>query len=103
MLAMASQKRPALFRPNSGVPAAARHEEPAVGDVDLNSQSSGVSYSTVAGRKRHLSESENLQLLKRPVPIFVSPSSSAQSQSPEVTVSFGFPLTLSPLGLFLRF
>ena len=64
MLAMASQKRPALFRPNSGVPAAAGHEEPAVGDVDLHSQSSGVSYSTVAGRKRHLSESENLQLLK---------------------------------------
>ena len=72
------------------MPAAAGHEDPAVGEVDLHSQSSGVSYSTVAGRKRHLSESENLQLLKRPVPLFVSPSSSAQSQSPEVTVSLAF-------------
>ena len=75
------------------MPAAAGHQEPAVGDVDLHSQSSGVSYSSVAGRKLHLSESENLQLLVLPVPIFVSPSSSAQSQSPEVTVSFDFPLS----------
>ena len=40
----------ALFLPYSGMPAAAGLEEPVVEDVDLHSQSSGVSYSNVAGQ-----------------------------------------------------